>query len=105
MFTLATIGQILTSVASAGFIFSDIRPRDFPTGRTLDIHVGQLISPRIFLKQPFYNLNYCDSNGVHHYSDEDIQGQENIETIEGVTMFDENLHESFFTVSTPPPCV
>lgn len=44
----------------------------------------------------FYHLNYCHSSGRHKY----VEGIEDInpkDTLDGVTMFDTELHESFFT--------
>ena len=35
---------LLAPTALGGFLFSDIRPRSYLVDRTLDIHVGSLIS-------------------------------------------------------------
>ena len=48
-------------------------------------------------KYPFYFLNWCNSNGMHKYTEGQIN--EPIESIEGVNYFDDEIHESFFQVS------
>ena len=53
----------------AGFVFNDIRPRSYAPSRTLDIHVGNLISPQSTIAHDFYYVNYCPSRSIHHYSD------------------------------------
>ena len=97
---LAVIASIvlLVQTATAGWFFNDVRPRSYPKGRTLDISVGHLISPQSVHKYPFYSLPYCgSSNFEHHYrADEEIEAKE---APEGVSMFDDVLHESFFQVS------
>ncbi len=91
--------SVLPDQALAGLFFKDIRPRDFPTNRILDIHVGKLISSsKMANAVDFYHLNYCASSGTHHFN----QNAETIDpssTVEGVTMYDTDLHESFLQVS------
>ena len=83
----------------AGFLFTDIRPNSYNMERTLDIHVGSLISPESTIAHDFYYVNYCPSRGVHHYSDTLSMNDVAPAYIEGATMYDTTLHESFFYVS------
>ena len=78
---------ILIQQVFASMFFSDIRPKDYPKGRSLDIHVGHLISPMTTQKYPFYFLNWCNSNGMHKYTEGQINDP--IESIEGVNYFDD----------------
>ena len=48
-------------------------------------------------KYPFYFLNWCNSNGMHKYTEGQINAP--IESVEGVNYFDDEIHESFFQVS------
>ena len=44
-------------------------------------------------------MNYCSSTGFHAYDDEGSKAEVeegNLEYIDGVTMYDTTLHESFF---------
>ena len=94
--TLAATAQI----ASAS-IFADLKPKAYKKEKTLDIHVGNLISKKSFISNEFYTLNYCDSSGTHTYqSDEVAEASEAQEYIHGVTMYETELHESFFLVSS-----
>ena len=63
----ATVLAMLVNLAFAGWFFQDLRPKDYPKGRPLDIHVGYLTSPKSVQKYPFYTLNYCPSSGEHKY--------------------------------------
>ena len=67
--------------------------------RTLDIHVGSLISPESTIAHDFYYVNFCPSRGVHHYTDSISKNDAAPAYIEGATMYDTTLHESFFYVS------
>lgn len=83
-------------IASAS-IFADLKPKAYRKERELDIHVGNLISKKSMISNEFYTLNYCDSLGEHHYqTDEIAEAAEAKEYIHGVTMYETELHESFF---------
>ena len=60
----------------------------------LDIHVGQLISPRTQKSYDYYYLNYCKSTGAHRYTGSD--SADTPDYISGITSYDTTLHESFF---------
>ena len=98
--SLAVLASIilLAQTVEAGWFFNDVRPKSFPKGRTLDILVGHLHSPQSMHKYEFYSLPYCGgSSGKNHYKhDEEIEVKE---APEGVSMFDDDLHDSFFQVS------
>ncbi len=91
-----TTSCLLLDQAFAGIFFNDIRPRDYKQNRVLDIHVGKLISPiKMSNAVDFYHLNYCLSTGTHHY-DPNAESIDVASPVEGVTMYDQDLHESFF---------
>lgn len=97
---LATLGFVNT--ANAGIMFKDIRPKDYPKDRKLDIHVGQLVSTQTTKAYEFYSLDYCASTGIKHHvqeADGSMLEVDAPEYIPGVTMYDQTLHESFFSVS------
>ena len=90
---------MLLSTVLGGIVFKDIRPKSYPLKRLLEIHVGKLISPITMVSHEFYWLNYCVSNQIEHYDDEMAKEMTPSEYIEGVTMYDQEIHPSFFTVS------
>lgn len=102
---LAATGVLgLADTTSAGFLFKDIRPTDYPKDRKLDIHVGRLVSHLTTKAYDFDHLNYCGSSISdlkHHLQDEfgSVVEVDVPDYIPGVTMYDQALHESFFTVS------
>ena len=76
-----------------------MRPKAYVTSYKLDIHVGNLISKFTTRAHEFYFLNWCQSTGLHAYSDDDSKTEieeSDLEYVEGVTMYDTYLHESFF---------
>ena len=79
---------LLIQIVKAGWFFSDIRPKDYPLGRQLDVLVGHLHSPISVTKYPFYSLPWCTSTNIyHHYSeDEEIEVKD---ATDGVNMFDD----------------
>ena len=96
----ASSAALLSTVAEAGILFSDIRPRSYRKERKLDIHVGYLYSPYTIITHDMYYLNYCESNkGDYSYHDLNVEEDETEDFEKGVTMWDTNLHESFFLVS------
>lgn len=96
----AALALLATNVAQAGILFSDIRPRSYKRERDLDIHVGNLFSPYTLTTHDMYYLNYCESvNLEHSYADQNVEDDETEDFEQGVTMWDTDLHESFFQVS------
>ena len=89
----------LGAVTQAGSFFSDIRPRSYKKGRNIDIHRGNLYSPDTLTTHDMYFLNYCDSVKKHVYDDDTAELDESPDYEKGVTMWDTDLKESFFTVS------
>ena len=90
----------LSAIAQAGLIFSDIRPRSYKIDRTLDIMVGNLYSSRSIVTHDLYWLNYCSSSKEKHsYTDEKALEDDTPDITAGTTMWDNDLHESFFSVS------
>ena len=58
---LAAIGALsLADTTYAGIMFKDIRPRDFPKDRKIDIHVGQLVSSLTTKAYDYTHLSYCE---------------------------------------------
>ena len=49
----------MNSVVHAGFIFHDVRPKNYIQSGSLDIHVGNLISRFTTRAHEFYFLNWC----------------------------------------------
>jgi len=90
----------LTSTVEAN-IFQDIRPKSYSDESILDIHVGQLYSPWLTKSYKFYYLPYCTSTTSHHFwSEDDTTKEVGVpDYIPGVFSYEDNLHESFFTVS------
>jgi len=85
-------------VGLAGWAFNDIRPRDYRQEVNLDVHVGHLLSPSSIAKMPFYLLNYCESTGQHRFTDGSADASD--DHLMGSNMFDDEIHESFFQVSS-----
>ena len=84
----------ITELTRAGIMFSDIRPRDFPKDRRLDIHVGQLVSHLTTKAYEFETLGICLSKDKkplkHHTTDSEgnVLEVDAPEFIQGVTMYD-----------------
>ena len=97
---VASSAALLATVAEAGLIFQDIRPRSYKKERKLDIMAGNLYSPYTLTVHDMYYLNYCDSVKENYTYHDDNVDKEDVDDFEqGVTMWDTNLHESFFQVS------
>ena len=97
---VASSTALLATVAEAGFIFQDIRPKSYKKERKLDIMTGNLYSPYTLTVHNMYYLNYCNSvkeNNTYH--DNNVEDGDVDDFEQGVTMWDTNLHESFFQVS------
>lgn len=45
-------------------------PKNYEDGQSLDIHAGQLRSPRTSLEFDFYSLNWCDNYKKNGYNAE-----------------------------------
>ena len=92
--------MLLSAIAEAGFLFQDIRPKSYKKERKLDIHTGNLFSPYTLTTHDMYYLNYCEStNAKYNYDDDNVENEDTEDFEQGVTMWDTNLHESFFQVS------
>ena len=73
----ASSAALLSTVAEAGILFSDIRPKSYKKERKLDIHVGNLYSPYTIITHDMYYLNYCESNkGNYSYHDLNVEEDE-----------------------------
>ena len=97
---VASSTALLATVAEAGILFQDIRPKSYKKERKLDIMTGNLYSPYTLTVHNMYYLNYCDSvkeNNTYHDNNVEDEALDDFE--QGVTMWDTNLHESFFQVS------
>ena len=97
---VASSTALLATVAEAGILFQDIRPKSYKKERKLDIMTGNLYSPYTLTVHNMYYLNYCNSvkeNNTYH--DNNVEDEDVDDFEQGVTMWDTNLHESFFQVS------
>ena len=66
---VASSTALLATVAEAGILFQDIRPKSYKKERKLDIMTGNLYSPYTLTVHNMYYLNYCNSvkeNNTYH---------------------------------------
>ena len=97
---VANSAALLATVAEAGILFQDIRPKSYKKERKLDIMTGQLYSPYTLTVHNMYYLNYCESVKENFsYHDNNVEDEDIDDFEKGVTMWDTDLHESFFQVS------
>lgn len=97
---VASSTALLATVAEAGILFQDIRPKSYKKERKLDIMTGNLYSPYTLTVHNMYYLNYCNSvkeNNTYH--DNNVEDEDVDDFEKGVTMWDTDLQESFFQVS------
>ena len=65
-----TCSTLLADSALGSFVFTDVRPKTFKQGGSVDIHVGALLSAKSQIAEEFYALNYCPSRHMHEDAEE-----------------------------------
>ena len=88
---LALSLPMLIHVAQAGIFFESIRPRPFKIADDIDIHVGDAMSQKSLKVTDYLDLPYCEHPERGHEDELDDDSW-----TKGVTLFDTDLHESFF---------
>ena len=87
---------LLSTNALGGIVFRDIRPQSYLPQRRLNILSGKLYSTETAISKEFYWLNYCPTTSLRGgYSDDWASRFADSEYIEGVTMYDSEIHETF----------
>ena len=83
------MGSIVCSVMANALFFSHLTPKSYEKDQVLDVHVGQLISPRTAYPFDFYKLNWCSSVKGRQWDPETV----------GVSIRDNKFVESPYQVS------
>jgi len=86
-FKLLLAIQALICISQANFL-EVLKPKTYHKSDKLDVHVGQLWSPRFSYPYDFYKLSWCDSSAGHKYDPDTI----------GVVLRDTKISESPYTL-------